>query len=65
MITERAAMRNKKILYQGIKERDDGDKDLDPELSGRLCGVLQSLQTDRFYKTSQRTGKKESESDFV
>jgi hypothetical protein len=40
MITERAAMRNKKILYQGIKERDDGDKDLDPELSGRLCGVL-------------------------
>jgi hypothetical protein len=40
MITERAAMRNKKILYQGIQDTLDDKDDLDPELSGRLCGVL-------------------------
>jgi hypothetical protein len=43
MITERAAMRNKKILYQGIQDQDGADNDmdnLDPELSSRLCGVL-------------------------
>ena len=64
MISERAAMRSKNILYQGLAENPQEIDNIDVELSSRLCGVLQSLQTDRFLETNSKTGKKETEGAF-
>lgn len=61
LISQQVGRTNKDILYQGVT--DEPNQQVDVDLERRLCVVLQSIETDRFYKVNKK-GIKESDKQF-
>ena len=59
MVSEPNGVKAKKILYEGLPETES----VDPWLTSRLIGIMQSIQTDKFYPLN-KNGARETDREF-
>ena len=62
MVSEPNGVKARKILYEGVQDPETVDS-IDPRLTSRLIGIMQSIQTDNFYPLNGN-GARETDREF-